>query len=63
MLCNSKIFKFINKNNVSFNTYFNDKRISEKISAAKIDNKYLSVSDKVRLTETRKFFKKKYNTN
>ena len=59
MLFSPKIFKFINKNDVSLNTYFNDKRISKKISAAKINNKYLSISDKVRLAETRKFFKKK----
>ena len=36
-----------------------NKRILNKISAVKINNKYLSISDQSRLLETRKFFKKK----
>lgn len=59
MICSNKILKYVNKDNVSINKYFNHKNISNNISAIKIDNNYLSISDKKRLFETRKFFKKK----
>lgn len=59
IICSYKLLKYINSQNVSFNKYFVDKRILNKISAVTINNKYLSISDQSRLLETRKFFKKK----
>jgi histidinol-phosphate phosphatase family protein len=59
IICNQKFLKYINNDNINLNRYFVDERISKKISAIEINNKYLSISDQFRLQETRKFFKKK----
>jgi D-glycero-D-manno-heptose 1,7-bisphosphate phosphatase len=59
IICNKKFLKYINNENISINKYFTKKKIIQKISAIKIYNKYLSISDRYRLAETRKFFKKK----
>ncbi len=59
MICNPKIFNFINDDNRSLSSYFIRKKISNKINALEIKNKYLSISDPKRLSETRKYFKKK----
>ncbi len=59
MICSKKIFDFINNQNKSLSTYFVKKRISKRMNALEIKNKYLSISDKERLLETRQFFSKK----
>lgn len=59
MICSKKIFNFINDENISFSNYFNKKKICNKLNGLEIKNKYLSISDKKRLSETRKYFLKK----
>lgn len=59
MVCSKNLLKFINHDNISLSNYFVNKKIKKKISALEIKNKYLSISDKQRLIETRKYFKKK----
>ena len=59
MICSKKIFKYLNLKNVNFNTYFSNKFIKKKLTAQETLNKYLSISDKKRLEETRHYFKKK----
>ena len=59
MICSKKIFNFVNNKNVSFSNYFNNKNICNRLNGLEIKNKYLSISDKQRLSETRKYFLKK----
>ena len=59
MICSPKIFNFLNDDNISLSNYFIGKKISKKINALEIKNKYLSISDTKRLSETRKYFLKK----
>lgn len=59
MICSKKIFNFINNENKKFSNYFIKKNLSSKIHGLEIKNKYLSISDKERLFETRKYFLKK----
>tara|TARA_B110000503_G_C7141388_1_gene410981 strand:+ start:1146 stop:2351 length:1206 start_codon:yes stop_codon:yes gene_type:complete len=59
MICNRKLLNYVNNKNINLNEYFVKKNISSKISAIIIHNKYLSISDQKRLTETRKYFRKK----
>jgi NDP-sugar pyrophosphorylase family protein len=59
MICSHKLLNIINNDNVSINKYFNHKKIYNNLTAINIPNKYLSISDPDRLSETRKYFKKK----
>lgn len=59
MICSKKILKYLSSNNVNFNTYFKNKFIKKRLTAIETFNKYLSISDKKRLEETRQYFKKK----
>lgn len=59
MICSKKIIKYLASNNINFNSYFRNKFIEKKLTALETFGKYLSISDKKRLKETRHYFKKK----
>jgi len=59
IIVKKSFLKNLNSDNIKLNKYFVKKKINKKIHGLKIFNSYLSISEKKRLDETRKFFKKK----
>tara|TARA_B100001964_G_C14239734_1_gene604342 strand:+ start:861 stop:2987 length:2127 start_codon:yes stop_codon:yes gene_type:complete len=54
-----KIFKYLNKNNINFSDYFNTIIRDHNMNYNFSDFNYLSISDLIRLSITKKFFKQK----
>lgn len=59
IIVKKSFLKNLTNKNIKLNKYFIKKNINKKIHGLKIFNSYLSISDKKRLAETRKYFKKK----